>query len=151
MCYKEGIGYASTCTRCRVTDEQEEGRPPDNYTYIGETARTLYTRANQHLTSYRSHLAGRKAVESWMWDHTVSHHDGVIGPDHGQCDYQFRVQGVFQKPLYRQVDEAVRLGQIDSHGCLLDDVGGQWGGPVISLNSRGEFYKPRIMQYSFKN
>ena len=30
MCYKEGIGYTSTCTRCRVTDEQEEGRAPDN-------------------------------------------------------------------------------------------------------------------------
>ena len=62
MCSKEGIGYSSTCTRCRVTDEQEEGRPPDNYTYIGETARTLYTRANQHLTTYRSHLPSRKGL-----------------------------------------------------------------------------------------
>ena len=50
-----------------------------------------------------------------------------------------------------KVDEAVRLGQIDSHGRVLDDTGGEWGGPVISLNSRGDLYRPRIMQYNFKN
>ena len=48
----------------------------------------------------------------------------------------FRIQGKFTKPLQRQVDEAVRLGQIDSHGRVLDDTGGEWGGPVINLNSR---------------
>ena len=58
---------------------------------------------------------------------------------------------MFEKPLYRQVDEAVRLGQIDSHGFIPDDAGGLWGGPLISLNSRGEYFKPRIMQYRFKN
>ena len=53
--------------------------------------------------------------------------------------------------LYRQVDEAVRLGQIDYHGLFPDDAGGLWGGPVVSLNSRGEYFKSRIMQYRFKN
>ena len=66
-------------------------------------------------------------------------------------DYEFRIQGSFTKPLNRQVDEAVRLGEIDRHGRVLDDVGGPWGGPVISLNSRGEYYRPRIMQYNFEN
>ena len=73
-----------------------------------------------------------------------------MGPNKGVDDYQFRVQGVFDKPLYRQVDEAVRLGQIDAHGLVLEDAGGQWGGPVISLNSREEYYRPRIMRYSFE-
>ena len=86
-----------------------------------------------------------------MWKHTVSHHGVLMGPNKGVDDYQFRVQGLFDKPLYRQVDEAVRLGQIDAHGLILEDAGGQWGGPVISLNSRGEYYRPRIMQYSFEN
>jgi hypothetical protein len=85
-----------------------------------------------------------------MWDHTVSHHGGVVGPGQGRGDYTFRLQGKFSKPLSRQVDEAVRLGQIDSHGKVLDD-GGQWGGPVISLNSRGEYFRPRMMQYNFEN
>ena len=86
-----------------------------------------------------------------MWDHTVSHHGGVVGPDQGAGDYSFRIQGRFSKPLNRQVDEAVRLGQIDGHGRVLDDVGGPWGGPVVSLNSRGEYFRPRIMQYTFEN
>ena len=73
---------------------------------------------------YRSHLPGRKSVESWMWEHTLSHHGGLLGPNVGENDYQFRIQGVFEKPLYRQVDEAVRLGHIDSHGFIPDDAGG---------------------------
>ena len=121
-----------------------------NYSYTGETARPLYTRAKQHLDAYRSHMNGRTPTESWMWDHTVSHHGGVVGPDQGQGDYNFRLQGKFSKSLNRQVDEAVRLGQIDSNGKVLDDRG-QWGGPVISLNSRGEYFRPRIMQYNFEN
>ena len=63
----------------------------------------------------------------------------------------FRIQGTFSKPLQRQVDEVVRLGQIDQDGRVLDDVGGQHGGTVISLNSRGEYYRPIIMQYNFEN
>ena len=47
-----------------------------------------------------------------------------MGPNNCVDDYQFRVQGVFEKPLYRQVDEAVRLGQIDGHGRVLEDAGG---------------------------
>ena len=86
-----------------------------------------------------------------MVTHTTSHHGGVMGTNDGEKDYQFRVQGVFEKPLYRQVDEAVRLGLIDAHGRVPDDAGGMWGGPVISLNSRGEFFRPRIMQYRFEN
>ena len=152
QCYQEGVGYCSTCSRCRE-NQVENGKTLEdatNYSYTGETARPLYTRAKQHLDAYRSHMNGRTPTESWMWDHTVSHHGGVVGPDQGQGDYNFRLQGKFSKSLNRQVDEAVRLGQIDSNGKVLDDRG-QWGGPVISLNSRGEYFRPRIMQYNFEN
>ena len=44
--------------------------------------------------------------------------------------------------IFRQVDEA-GLGQIDNHGRVMDDMGGPWGGPVTSLNSRGEYFQPR--------
>ena len=33
----------------------------------------------------------------------------------------------------------------------VDDVGGPWGGAVVSLNSRGKYFRPRIMQYRFEN
>ena len=122
-----------------------------NYTYTGETARTVYTRSKQHLSDYRSHLPGRRPVESWMWQHTMTHHQGVLGPDMGASDYSFRLQGKFYKPLERQVDEAVRLGQIDKDGRVLDDVGGQHGGTVVCLNTRGEYYRPRIVQSNFEN
>ena len=74
-----------------------------------------------------------------------------MGPEQGARDYSFRLQGRFSKPLQRQVDEAVRLGQIEQHGLVLDDVGRQHGGPVNSLYSRGEYYHPIIVQYSFDN
>ena len=72
-CYQEGVGYASTCNRCFVT-QQGEGRPAEdtvNFTYTGETVRQIFTRAKQHLDAYKSHQPGRKPVESWMWEHTV--------------------------------------------------------------------------------
>ena len=41
-------------------------------------------------------------------------------------------------------------GRLMKHDKVLDDRG-QWGGPVISLNSSGEYFRPRIMQYNFEN
>ena len=58
---------------------------------------------------------------------------------------------MFEKPLYHQVDEAVKLRQIDSHGFIPDDAGGLWGGLKVSLNSRGEYSNPRIMKYRFED
>ena len=150
-CYKESVGYCGTCSRCKCT-QIEEGKEKEeivDHTYTGETARSIYTRSKQHLADYRSHLPGRKPVESWMWCHTLSHHGGEVGPEQGAGDYHFRIQGKFEKPLMRQVDEAVRLSQIDRNGRVLDDMGG--GGQVRSLNSRGEYFAPRIMQYNFEN
>ena len=65
-CYQESVGYCSTCSRCTAS-QKDDGKQPDemtNYTYTGETARTVYTRSKQHLSDYRSHLPGRKPVES---------------------------------------------------------------------------------------
>ena len=91
----------------------------------------------------------RHTVESWMWEHTLSHHVGEMGPDQGARDYAFRLQGRFYKTLERQVDEAVRLSQVDQE--VLDDVGGRYDGTVVSLDSRGEYFRPKIMQYNFEN
>ena len=145
QCFKEGVGYCATCTRCTAS-QLEEGRAKEaltDYSYTGETARTVYTRSKQHLDDYRSHFEGRKTVDSWMWTHTINHHGGVVGPDRGAGDYSFWIQGRFAKPLQRQVDEAVRLGQIESHGKVIGDK--MSGGKVVSQNSRGEYYTHRIV------
>ena len=150
-CYRESVGYCATCTRC--TEHQlTQGKTREDlvdHSYTGETARSIYTRSKQHLSDYRSHFGGRKAVNSWMWDHTAEQHGGVVGPDQGAGDYTFRSQGCFEKPLQRQVDEAVRLSQIEKHGRVLCDKKG--GRQVVSQNSRGEFYTPKIVQYRFEN
>jgi hypothetical protein len=43
-CFRESVGYSSTCTRCRENQQQEEGKTPEettNYSYTGETARAI--------------------------------------------------------------------------------------------------------------
>ena len=74
---------------------------------------------------------------------------GRDGARSGVRDYAFRLKGRFYKTLERQVDEAVRLSQVDQE--VLDDVGGRYDGTVVSLNSKGEYFRPRIMQYNFEN
>ena len=95
-------------------------------------------------------MNGRKPVESWMWQHTVSHHNGVVGEMGGAKDYSWNLHGTFTKPLERQVDEMVRL--LIAESCGLGALGGRgWGGKTVTLNSRGEYYRPRIMTYNFNN
>ena len=120
------------CREMCLISQQVEGKSEKNY--IGETARPIFTRSKQHLDAYRYNQPGRKPIESWMWEHAVSHHGGIVGPNRGAEDYLFRLQGRFSKPLSRQVDEAVRLGQIDHHGKVLDDERGPFCGPVTCLN-----------------
>ena len=153
QCWSEGAAYSATCTRCRsyqVEVELKELKDVVDQAYIGETGRSIFTRSGQHLSDYRSHVNGRKPVESWMWQHTVSHHNGVVGEMGGAKDYSWNLHGTFTKPLERQVDEMVRL--LIAESCGLGALGGRgWGGKTVTLNSRGEYYRPRIMTYNFNN
>ena len=50
-CYKESVGYCATCTRC-VDKQLADGKAREemtDFTYTGETARTIFTRSKQHL------------------------------------------------------------------------------------------------------
>ena len=44
QCYKEGILYTASCNRCHE-NQLEAGLDPKDRMYIGESSRTLYTRA----------------------------------------------------------------------------------------------------------
>ena len=138
-CMRNNVGYRGKCSRCE-----------DNYTYIGETSRTMYTRGKEHIENYRSAAAARlpplpvetqnkqkRNVKSWMWEHTRDHHNGVMGTDSGMTDYKFEVTGSFSKCLQRQVDEDVRIQKCEAECGKL-------------LNSKYEYFTPKSVQVMFK-
>ena len=78
-----------------------------------------------------------KAAKSWMWEHTRDVHDGVIGQSGGLEDYKVKVVEQFQKCLYRQVNEDVRMQEFEAGGGVL-------------LNSKYEYYMPKSVQPVFR-
>jgi hypothetical protein len=153
-CYREMQGYSAHCTRCREEQIKEGILQKDvrDYVYFGETSRSLMTRAAAHIQDYQSHQPGsrRKPVSSWMWDHSVNCHAGVISPNPAD-DYQFRVQGSFRDCLSRQLDEAVRIMMVENHGRVVGDRGEGVGGVIVMLNRKEEFYQPKTVQCNFFN
>ena len=151
-CYKEQIGYAGHCRRCR--DHQlQSGVPLDKVedrVYHGESSRTLYTRAQQHRDDYVSNYSSnRKPKGSWMWDHVLKEHGGLPGPVASE-DFTFRLVGTFRDCLGRQTDEAVRLELTELLGYVLGDRGKGVGGRTVEiLNRRGEYFQPKIVQHLF--
>ena len=80
-----------------------------------------------------------------MWDHTESHHDGVISHNIRQ-DYTFRLQGVFGDCLLRQLDEAVRINMVELQGKVVGDRSEGVGGRAVMLNRKEEYYQPKIVE-----
>ena len=141
MCVKNNIGYDGQCGRC-----------PTRYSYIGESSRTAYTRLKEHLSNYRAASAAKlpalptsdagggirkKDVKSFMWEHSRDCHGGVVGEEGGMGDYIFKVSGVFQKCMDRQVDEGLRIIECEKEG-----------GKV--LNSKNEWFTPKIVEAVFR-
>jgi hypothetical protein len=143
VCDRENVGYEGWCNRC----------PDIKYAYIGETSKTAFTRLSQHLVAYRAASAARvppqpkqdgigferrpQAAKSWMWEHTRDVHEGVVGSNGGVDDYNVKVVGKFLKCLYRQVDEDVRMQELEAGGGVL-------------LNSKYEYYMPKSVQPVFR-
>ena len=151
-CYREMVGYSGHCTRCR-NNQIGEGKQLHEVTdsvYYGETSRSLTTRTEHHFSDYQTHTnrSKRKPVSSWMWDHTESHHDGVVSQNIRQ-DYTFRMQGVFGDCLSRQLDEAVRMNMVEMHGKVVGDRSEGVGGRVVMLNRKEEFYQPKVVHCNF--
>ena len=142
VCDKNNIGYEGKCSRC-----------PTQFTYIGETSRTGYTRLREHLADYRSAARDRlpaqlqqaggdagenpRNVKSWMWEHVRDVHGGAVGENNGMNDYQMKVTGRFRKCLDRQVDEDLRMQEFE-------------GGGGVLLNSKCEYFTPKSIQPVFR-
>ena len=65
-----------------------------------------------------------------IWEHTRDCHAWVVGRGGGMEDYKVKVAQKFQKCLYRQVDEDVRMQEFETDGGVL-------------LNSKYEYYTPK--------
>ena len=130
-CYREGVVYAGRCRRCYL-QQLEEGKKEEEVVheiYLGESSRSVVSRAREHYNSYKLSIGktaktksssstaredresegegereapGEEEGSSWMADHALSHHRGKISADVTE-DFEFFVVGSSNKPLYRQL------------------------------------------------
>ena len=98
--------------------------PVDNPTiYVGETARNLYTRAKEHLDTYRYRVRGGKK-ESFILKHQVEKHDCR------EPNFTAKVTKTFTDCLTRQVSESIFIRRTE------EDI----------LNSKSEWHQPSLFR-----
>ena len=138
-CYKEGVVYLSFCKLCESSERAS--------VYIGETSRTIFTRAGQHHRDYRRIKKRAENVaavmegtqSSWILDHVRTMHEGEDIPDSEQI-VDFRLLSDHQDPFTRQTVEAVWIQEALDKGQL------QLGRKMLkisSLNRKGEYFCAR--------
>ena len=88
-------------------------------TYVGETARNLYTRGREHVSKYQSR---KTRGESFIATHQDQKHTGL------PADFKAEVMGTFKDCLSRQVSEGVHIRR---------------GGQDI-LNTKSEWHQPAL-------
>ena len=54
-----------------------------------------------------------------MWEHTQDVHGDIVSQDEGMGDYEVKLVEKFQKCLYRQVDDDVRMQKFEAGGGVL--------------------------------
>ena len=156
-CLKESITYRAICQRCDQVQKEAGVTPLIEYAYEGETSRKLFTRYQQHLVDYKkaarnpriySNNTNNSSLEdpsSWMWDHTVQHHNGQVGTN-PEKDYIFSVVGSHKDPMDRQITEALRIEQ--SFKGFKPAIKNKIPQKVVSLNRRGEHFSPIARLYT---
>ena len=100
--------YQLNCNLC------EEG---NQHSYVGETARNLFTRCREHMQNYTSNKA-----ESFIKKHQNDKHHG------SEADFSAEVKASYKDCLSRQVSEGVNIRR--SNHTL--------------LNSKTEWHQPAL-------
>ena len=131
-CFMESVIYMGQCNLCVNTKS----------IYIGETSRTIYTRANQHLNDFvRSKNRGdvdprADEMSSWIMDHVREKHSNEHDSNNRDI-ISFSVLSNHRDPFTRQTVEAVRIQQaLDK--CELRVA--KKTVKISSLNRKGEFF-----------
>ena len=104
-CFRTNILYESKCLSCvRVGGESDKGRMEvmgrDEAVYVGESSRSLYERAKEHLED-----ALGQEEDSHIFKHWETCHRGEEMPR-----FKFSIVRSFQDCLSRQIAESVRIG-----------------------------------------
>ena len=150
MCYTSNHNYLYRCRRCEVDLENKvdswtkEQGPLNRPIYRGESSRTMYTRALGHLTKYR-------AKDNFMWDHTRDMHDGILGPENGQGDYQMEFESRQKTSFARQIRESVLIKR-NEEGKDREFMQGGTEKVELKLdlmNGRGEWFAPKCVEVLF--
>ena len=100
MCHKSNIAYEWTCRE-------------DGASYIGESSRNFYTRANEHIVKYN-----KNPKESFIRNHQIQKHGN------SEPNFKVKVFKSFHDSLSRQVFEGVAIRRQNSE----------------SLNSKQDYY-----------
>ena len=111
-CQSEGVTYAISCLECKKNNVEVE--------YIGETARTIYDRGEEHLSDLINEVKGKP-----LWEHIVEKHESryEIGW------FKIRLLMKHRTALQRQIREALKIEN---------------SGAEIILNKKNEWNESRI-------
>ena len=112
-CQKESVGYAARCKRCWDKAGGEGER-----VYLGESSRSVYTRAQGHYTDLKSKMKSGRGT-SWMADHIQEAHNGVWTEAAPWEDWEFSLNGTHRKPLNRQISEFSAIRRAKTQGVAL--------------------------------
>ena len=100
---RRSVLYESECVECGqgedVTDSSLERKGKEASLYVGETARSLFERSQEHWKA-----AEQSKEESHMFQHTMETHKGK-----GIPMFKFKVVKSFRSALDRQIAEAIRI------------------------------------------
>ena len=142
-CTDQSVTYQIVCQRTPCITDMNMRKPkviPDNpqhppAVYYGETSRSCNLRGSKHLTDYSA-----KLQKSSLWKHTLSHHDGKLGPDNGAMDYTMTKLRSWPKPLDRQTAEGAHIVDLETH---------QFNNRAVCLNSKDDFMQSHSVTLNF--
>ena len=125
-CRKRNILYESECLLCKedkkvvkAGKDMERVQMDGKGVYVGESSRSLYERAKEHVADRINNREESHQVKHW-----ISSHEDLKSPP----KFEFKIVSSFKDPLTRQLSEAIR---IERRG---DSI----------LNSKAEFNRCRI-------
>ena len=99
LCSVKSVVYECVCVIC---DNKYSATPSGGHggRYVGQTSRTLYERAGEHMAGLR-----RSDLSNFLFKHwATAHMDQIECPE-----FRFRVVRCHKSPLDRMIHEAVRI------------------------------------------
>ena len=103
-CFSRSVVYESVCMICHPDGKKpKRGDPmvmPGEGTYTGETSRSVFERAGEHLEDLKSLNKESHMVKHWFLDHP-----GERDPP----KFDFKIIGKYNDCLTRQIKEAMRI------------------------------------------